>query len=332
MASCEDSWTTSIAATRGNQIGMQTGVNTRTPTFSSVRCAAEGPRLRLTMLLFLAAICWISGAQAQTSPASAPGQVQVSGNGDGSSAPGASDSDLAKKLQNPIGDLISVPFQNNLNFNVGPHKGTQNILNIQPVIPFHLNDDWNLITRTILPLIWSPSNAPGRSVPFGLGPTTFTAFLSPRVPTNGWLWGAGPITQLPSATDLSLGSSVWGLGPAAVIVKTAGPIVAGVLVNNVFSLGGTSGIAGSRYSLLTINPFFNYNFNGGWFVGSVPIITANWDAPGAKWTVPVGLQGGRLVKLGGKLPVNMLLGAYYNPIRPAYGATWQLRAQVAFIF
>lgn len=309
---------------------------TRMPTLSGALCAAEVPRIPLAMLLLLAAIGWISRAQAQTSPAPVPpGQVQVSdagGNGDGSSAASANDSDLAKKLQNPIGDLISVPFQNNLNFNVGPHKGTQNILNIQPVIPFHLNDDWNLITRTILPLIWSPSNAPGRSVPFGLGPTTFTAFLSPRVPTNGWLWGAGPIAQLPSATDPSLGSSVWGLGPAAVIVKTAGPIVAGVLVNNVFSLGGTSGIAGSRYSLLTINPFFNYNFNGGWFVGSVPIITANWDAPGAKWTVPVGLQGGRLVKLGGKLPVNMLLGAYYNPIRPAYGATWQLRAQVAFIF
>lgn len=243
-----------------------------------------------------------------------------------------SDSDLAKKLQNPIGDLISVPFQNNLNFNVGPHKGAQNILNIQPVIPIHLNRDWNLITRTIMPLIWSPSNDPGHSTPFGLGPTTFTAFLSPATPTNGWLWGAGPITQVPTATDSSLGSSVWGIGPALVVVKTAGPIVAGVLVNNVFSVGGTSGPAGNRYSLMTINPFFNYNFRGGWFVGSVPIITANWDAPGTKWTLPVGLQGGRLIKISGKLPVNLLVGAYYDAVRPTYGATWQLRAQIAFIF
>jgi hypothetical protein len=83
---------------------------------------------------------------------------------------------------------------------------------------------------------------------------------------------------------------------------------------------------------MTINPFFNDNFPGGWFVGTVPIITANWDGPGTKWTLPVGVQGGRLIKIGGKLPVNMLLGAYYDAIRPTYGATWQLRAQIAVIF
>ncbi len=242
------------------------------------------------------------------------------------------DSDLAKKLQNPVGDLISVPFQNNVNLSVGPHGGTQNVLNIQPVIPVHVNETWNIITRTVLPLVWSPSNEPGRSVPFGLGPTSFSAFLSPSVPTNGWVWGVGPIIEVPTATDRSLGSNVWGLGPAAVIVKTAGPIVAGVLVNNAFSLGGSSGPAGTRYSLFTLNPFFNYNFNGGWFVGSVPVITANFSAPGAKWTVPVGLQGGRLIKISNNLPVNLLVGAYYDPVRPRYGATWTLRAQAAIIF
>jgi hypothetical protein len=121
---------------------------------------------------------------------------------------------------------------------------------------------------------------------------------------------------------------VWGLGPAAVVVKMAGPIVAGFLVSNVFSLGGTSAPAGIQYSLFTFNPFFNYNFGGGWFVGSVPIITANWNGPGAKWTLPVGAQVGRLIKIGGKLPVNLLIGAYYNAIRPEFGATWQLRTQV----
>src|SRR5271170_6743557 len=96
---------------------------------------------------------------------------------------------LAKKLQNPIGDLYSIPFQNNTNFNTGPNKGTQDILNIQPVIPIHVNDDWNIITRTILPLVWNPSLSPIDTVPVGTGPTTFSAFLSPRNPTNGWLWG-----------------------------------------------------------------------------------------------------------------------------------------------
>ena len=240
--------------------------------------------------------------------------------------------DLAKKLQNPIGDLISVPFQNNTNFSVGPNKGTQDILNIQPVIPIHLNEDWNLITRTILPLVWSPSFQPGQSVPFGTAPTSFSAFLSPKNFVDGWLWGVGPIVQSPTISSKTLGSNVWGAGPAFVIVKMAGPIVAGGLINNVFSFGGTSGPAGTRYGLFTLNPFINYNFGGGWFVGTAPIITANELSGGAKWTLPIGVQAGRLIKIGGKLPVNLLIGAYYNALRPQFGGTWQLRTQIAVIF
>ena len=105
-----------------------------------------------------------------------------------------------------------------------------------------------------------------------------------------------------------------------------------MLVNNVFSFGGTGGASGTRYNVTTINPFVNYNFNGGWFIGTVPIITANWDAGGQKWTLPIGAQGGKLIKIGGKLPVNLVLGAYYNALRPRFGATWQLRTQVALIF
>lgn len=247
-------------------------------------------------------------------------------------APKDDASALAEKLQNPIGDLISVPFQNNINFNVGPHAGTQDILNIQPVIPIHLNEDWNLITRTILPLVWNPSFQPAQSVPFGLAPTAFSAFLSPSKAVNGWIWGAGTIVQWPTITSSTLGSNVWGAGPAAIVVRMKSPWVYGVLVNNVFSSGGTTGPGGTRYSVMTINPFVNYNFRGGWFVATVPVITANWQSGGEKWTLPIGAQFGRLIKLGGKLPVNLLVGAYYNALRPHYGATWQLRSQVAFIF
>lgn len=274
----------------------------------------------------------------QASPDTAAPIVRLVPPSDPAPSPGAtsqrseSATDLAKKLQNPIGDLISIPFQNNTNFNAGPHKGTQDILNIQPVVPLHLNDEWNLITRTIVPLIWSPSAQPGHSVPFGLGPTSFSAFLSPKNPIDGWILGAGPVTQLPTSTSKTLGSNVWGLGPAVVVVKMAGAIVAGALINNVFSLGGTAGRGGTSYSVFTFNPFFNYNFGGGWFAGTAPVATANWQAPGTKWTIPVGMQAGRLIKIGGKLPVNLVTGAYYNAIRPEYGATWQLRTQVAFIF
>lgn len=286
--------------------------------------------------------CALSGsplALAQTTLQHAPAQVHVAvppdmAPGQAAAPPPADDaSAIAEKLQNPVGDLISVPFQNNTNFNVGPHKGTQDILNIQPVIPIHVAPNWNIITRTILPLVWSPSFQPAQSVPpFGLAPITFSAFLSPKNPVHGWVWGVGPIVELPTITNKALGSNVWGAGPAFVAVRLASPWVFGALVNNVFSFGGTSGPAGTRYSLFTLNPFVNYNFPGGWFVGTVPIITANWLSGGEKWTLPVGAQAGRLIKIGGKLPVNLLAGAYYNAIRPAGGATWQLRTQIALVF
>jgi hypothetical protein len=195
--------------------------------------------------------------------------------------------EIAKKLQNPVGDLISVPFSNYTNFNVGPNKGTQDVLQIQPVIPAHLNEDWNVITCTGLPLVWSPSFQPDASAP-----TNFTAFLSPSKPMNGWIWGAGPVTQLPTISNKALGSNVWGLGPSFVVVKLAGPIVTGVLVNNAFSLGGTTRRGGTHYNTFLLEPFFNYNFGGGWFIGAVPILTANWTTGGEKWTLPVGAQAG----------------------------------------
>jgi hypothetical protein len=270
------------------------------------------------------------GAAAQSPAPTPPPVVRVQppdAGGDDATA-------LAKKLQNPIGDLYSFPFQNNTNFNYGPNKGTQNILNVQPVIPIHVNEDWNIITRTILPLIWQPSLQPNaQTVPFGTGPTTFSAFLSPSKTVNGWLWGVGPVMQIPTISDKSLGSNVWGGGPTGVVVYMGGPWVTGVLANNVWSLGGTSGRGRTRYNMFLTQPFANYNFGEGWYVGSAPIITANWLTAGNKaWTLPVGAQVGRVVKLAGKLPVNFLVGAYYNALRPEFGSTWQLRTQVTFIF
>ncbi len=241
--------------------------------------------------------------------------------------------DLAKKLQNPIGDLYSFPFQSNTNFNYGPNKGTQENLNIQPVIPIQISPDWNIITRTILPLIWQPSLAPAHTVPFGTGPTIFSAFLSPATPTNGWLWGAGPAIQIPTISDKTLGSNVWGGGPTGVLVYMKGPIVAGALANNIWSFGGTSGRDGTKYNNFLIQPFFNYNFGAGWYVTTAPIITANWEATGNNaWTLPLGGGFGRVIKFGGKLPVNFGLSVYSNVLRPKYGATWQLRAQATLIF
>jgi hypothetical protein len=137
--------------------------------------------------------------------------------------------------------------------------------------------------------------------------------------------------QIPTATSPTLGSSVWGLGPTAVVVKTTEHVVAGVLVNNVFSLGGHAASDANRYKQFLVEPFFNYNFGHGWFVGTAPIITANEYGTGQKWTVPVGAFAGRVIRVG-KLPVKLSIGAYYNAVTPQYGATWTLQTVVAFIF
>jgi hypothetical protein len=241
--------------------------------------------------------------------------------------------ELAKLAQNPVANLISLPFQNNTNFNTGPLSGTQNILNIQPVIPIEVNKDWNVITRTILPLIWQPAFIPGQGTQFGLGDTQLSAFLSPSNPgPDGLIWGAGAIAQLPTDTNERLGNKNWGLGPTAVVLrlKKGDPWVYGALINNVWSLSSSQ--RGGSYNNFLIQPFVNYNLPGGTYINTVPIITANWKADGGqKWTVPLGLGIGHIFHLG-RLPVNTQLGAYYNVVHPDDGPNWQLRFQVQLMF
>ena len=241
--------------------------------------------------------------------------------------------ELAKLAQNPVGNLVSVPFQNNTNFGVGPLSGTQDILNIQPVIPIEVNKDWNIITRTIMPLIWQPEFVPGQGSTFGLGDIQLSAFLSPASPgPDGLIWGVGAIVQMPTNTDDVLGNKNWGMGPTAVVLrlKHGDPWVYGVLVNNVWSL--SSGRQGGQYNNFLLQPFLNYNFPEGLYLTSSPIVTANWEAENSqRWTVPLGGGIGKIFHLG-KLPVNTQLGAYYNVVHPDDGANWQLRVQVQFMF
>ena len=239
------------------------------------------------------------------------------------------DTELAKQTQNPVADLISVPFQNNLNFGAGPGDDLQYILNVQPVIPFRLTQDWNLISRTIMPLIYQPELAPGFGDVFGLGDIQQSLFLSPARPGK-LIWGIGPIFQFPSATDDALGQGKWGAGPTAVALTFHGPWVFGALINNVWSFAGDSDRPDVNQLLL--QPFVNYNLPDAWYVGSVPIITANWEADSDnQWTVPLGVSLGKIVRLG-KLPVNTQVGAYYNVVRPDNAAEWQLRIQIQFLF
>ena len=239
--------------------------------------------------------------------------------------------ELAKLAQNPVGNLISVPFQNNTNLNYGPEKGTQNILNIQPVIPISINSEWNIITRTIVPVIWQPALGPGIDSTTGVGDTVLTAFLSPAKPGH-WIWGAGPVVQIPTNSSSELGNRNWGLGPSVVLLHLdhGDPWVYGALVNNVWSLTGSK--TGGSYNNGLIQPFVNYNFKDGFYLTSAPIITVDWKAPDSQaWVVPLGGGIGKIFHLG-RLPVNTQLSAYYNVVKPDDGANWQIRAQVQLMF
>jgi hypothetical protein len=237
--------------------------------------------------------------------------------------------ELAKLAQNPVGNLISVPFQNNTNLNYGPEKKTQNVLNIQPVIPVSVNSNWNIITRTILPVISMPALTPADDRTNGIGDTQLTAFLSPANPGK-WIWGAGGLVQMPTHSDPELGNNNWGLGPSVVVLHLdkGSPWVYGALVNNVWSVGNSDD---ENYNNGLIQPFLNYNFSDGLYLTSAPIMTVDWKADGEQWTVPLGGGVGKIFHFG-KLPVNTQLSGYYNVVKPEYGPNWQIRAQVQLMF
>ena len=181
--------------------------------------------------------------------------------------------DLAKAAQNPVGDLISLPFQNNMNFDVGPADRTQNVLNIQPVWPIALSKNWNLITRTIVPVISQP--APGSERTNGLGDINFTGFFSPKQPGK-IIWGVGPTLVFPTATDDVTGTDKWSAGPSVVVLTMPGQWVIGALVSNIWSFSGDDERADVNSFLMQY--FVNYNLPDGWYLTSAPIITANWEA------------------------------------------------------
>jgi hypothetical protein len=241
--------------------------------------------------------------------------------------------ELAKKAQNPVADMISLPFQYNANYNFGPLNKRQDVLNIQPVYPVHFNSDWNIITRTIIPIISQPPVAQDQDTTTGLGDIQFSAFLSPIKPTaGGWIWGAGIIAQFDTAKNDRLGQGKTGLGPTAVALRIDGPWLFGALINNIWSVSG-----GYRPDVnqMLIQPFINYNYpkHPGRYLTFSPIITANWEATGSgnTWLLPLGGGIGQIFRIG-KQPINAQISAYYNVARPDDAPNWQLRLQIALLY
>ena len=268
------------------------------------------------LAVMAAALLLVSTAQAQDDKEPASGEDSAT--------------KLAKETQNPVANLISVPFQNNFNFGAGSKNKMVWNLNVQPVIPISISDDWNLITRTIMPIINEPSLFPGADNTFGLGDINPTVFLSPAKPSK-LIWGLGPTMTLPTASTGQLGSGRWSAGPAAVGLFMDGPWVVGALANQQWDFAGWGN---QHVNAFLMQPFVNYNIAHGWYLVTAPIITADFSASGDNhWTVPVGGGGGKLWRVGKVgLPINTQLQAFYNAETPEFGPDWQLRAQVQFLF
>jgi len=244
--------------------------------------------------------------------------------------PGAiDDTELAKQTQNPVADLISIPFQNNMNFGLEPNHRTQNVLNIQPVIPLHLTEDWNLITRTIMPIIKQPDLRTTSDDTWGLGDINTSLFFSPAK-SSGFIWGLGPVFQFPTGTDEVLSTRKWAAGPTGLGLLMHGPWVVGLLANNLWSYAGNNDR--NDVSQFLAQYFVNYNLPDAWYLTSSPIITANWEASGKgnQWTVPVGGGFGKVFRIG-KLPFNANVSAFANVVRPDAGADWTFRVQLALL-
>jgi hypothetical protein len=234
--------------------------------------------------------------------------------------------DLAKLKQDPLSGLRTVIFQAEVSPNVPGSGKTEGSYSIQPVWPFSLTKDWKLITYTILPVLQVP--VPGEDTKVGLGDTLTNLYVAPKKP-GAIVWGAGPAILLPTRTDPALGPDTVGLGPSAVLYYAKGAASAGVVLQNIWSLGG-SGV--NKVNLFGAQYFLTYNLPKGWFLFSNATISSNWLAEKPdRWTVPVGGGVGKVFNIG-KQPVSLSAQAFYNLVRPRNSPEATGIVQFSFLF
>jgi hypothetical protein len=241
-----------------------------------------------------------------------------------------SDQDLATQLANPVASLISVPLQSNWEQRIGPvDDGRQYRLNVQPVIPFSLSPDWNLITRWILPVVRQTDIFPGAGTQTGTGDLLASFFFSPARPTaDGWIWGAGPVLLAPTGSNDLTTTDRWGLGPTGVALRQQGPWTFGALANHVWSIGGSS----TRPDISTtfVQPFTTYTTADGWSFTLQAEASYDWERSDA--SIPVTALVGKVLRLG-PMPIQINLGPRYYVSHFDNGPKgWGARLSVTLLF
>ena len=235
--------------------------------------------------------------------------------------------ELAKQLANPVAALISVPFQLNYDQNLGAEgNGSRWILNVQPVVPFDFTDDWNLVSRTILPIASIDGGLPGSGSETGLGDTVQSFFLSPKKPSaGGWIWGAGPVFLLPTLTDNSLGLGEWGAGVTGVALKQQGPWTYGGLTNHIWDIDGDTDI-----NQTFLQPFISYTNSNAWTFTINTESTYDWE--NKQWSVPINSVVTKVTQLGDQL-ISVGGGIRYSADGPDSGPEgWGVRLVATLLF
>jgi hypothetical protein len=237
---------------------------------------------------------------------------------------------LAKQSQNPISSLISVPFENSSNFDVGPGDDYANVLSIKPVVPVSFfNTDWTLVNRAILPIVYQGWSVDGDDGEWGTAGTTYQGFFTKKK-SGKIIWGVGPQIGIPTSSDRRFGPDKWTAGPAAVALTMPGHWVIGAVVSQAWDLGG--GREGDPdVSQFVAQYFINYNMDNGWYLSTTPVITANFEAhSGNRWVVPFGGGVGRVFKVGDQ-HVNANVKGYYNVKDTNASGDWSIVAQWTFL-
>jgi hypothetical protein len=242
------------------------------------------------------------------------------------SQPVSAEEDLAKQLANPISSLVSLPFQFNWEQNVGPHDQTRFILNVQPVMPFSINQDWNLIARVIVPFVSQPPLVEGGTPASGVSDVFASFFVSPA--HSKIIWGVGPAVSLPSTTIATLGAEKWSAGPTVVLLEQTGPWTIGALWNQVWSFSGNP--ARADVNQMFLQPFLSYQTTKSVTLTLQSETTANWEVKEGRWTVPINAIVSKLSTFG-TFPASYQFGVGGFAVHPDIGPSWKVRGAIVIL-